>query len=403
LLGAVVRFARAGQGGELLLRSEVVSREKVDVAIVGGGIIGLAHAYVAARSGRKVAVFERNPAAAGASIRNFGMIWPIGQPVGPLRQMALRSREIWLEVLQEAKLPYLATGSLHVAYREDEAAVGREFSERAPELGYDCAWLSAPETLQRSRAVRPQGLLGALWSPTEMTVDPRQIVGGLPRFLAERYGVRFFFNTAVQKVETSDLEAGGQTWEADVIIVASGDDFQTLFPEYFRRSGITRCKLQMMRTVPQPDGWALGPSLAFGLTFKHYATFQICASLQALKERIPRETPEFEKWGIHVMVSQTAGGELTIGDSHEYGLAVDIFDKPEVNRLILDYVRQYLRVPTLEIGASWHGVYAKHPEHAYVSLAPVEGVCLVVVTSGLGMTMSFGIAEQTLQGKSAAA
>lgn len=380
-----------------------MSREKVDVAIVGGGIIGLAHAYVAARSGRKVAVFERNPAAAGASIRNFGMIWPIGQPVGPLRQMALRSREIWLEVLQEAKLPYLATGSLHVAYREDEAAVGREFSERAPELGYDCAWLSAPETLQRSRAVRPQGLLGALWSPTEMTVDPRQIVGGLPRFLAERYGVRFFFNTAVQKVETSDLEAGGQTWEADVIIVASGDDFQTLFPEYFRRSGITRCKLQMMRTVPQPDGWALGPSLAFGLTFKHYATFQICASLQALKERIPRETPEFEKWGIHVMVSQTAGGELTIGDSHEYGLAVDIFDKPEVNRLILDYVRQYLRVPTLEIGASWHGVYAKHPEHAYVSLAPVEGVCLVVVTSGLGMTMSFGIAEQTLQGKSAAA
>ena len=380
-----------------------MSREKVDVANVGGGIIGLAHAYVAARSGRKVAVFERNPAAAGASIRNFGMIWPIGQPVGPLRQMALRSREIWLEVLQEAKLPYLATGSLHVAYREDEAAVGREFSERAPELGYDCAWLSAPETLQRSRAVRPQGLLGALWSPTEMTVDPRQIVGGLPRFLAERYGVRFFFNTAVQKVETSDLEAGGQTWEADVIIVASGDDFQTLFPEYFRRSGITRCKLQMMRTVPQPDGWALGPSLAFGLTFKHYATFQICASLQALKERIPRETPEFEKWGIHVMVSQTAGGELTIGDSHEYGLAVDIFDKPEVNRLILDYVRQYLRVPTLEIGASWHGVYAKHPEHAYVSLAPVEGVCLVVVTSGLGMTMSFGIAEQTLQGKSAAA
>ena len=47
--------------------------------------------------------------------------------------------------------------------------------------------------------------------------------------------------------------------------------------------------------------------------------------------------------------------------------------------------------------------HAKHPEHAYVSLTPVEGVRLIVVTSGLGMTMSFGIAEQTLQGKSAAA
>lgn len=380
-----------------------MSHEKFDVAIVGAGIIGLAHAYVAARSGRKVAVFERNPAAAGASIRNFGMIWPIGQPAGPLRQTALRSRELWLAALQEAKLPFLATGSLHVAYREDEAAVGREFSERAPSLGYQCAWLSAQETLERSRAVRPEGLLGSLWSPTEMTVDPRQILGNLPRFLTERYGVQFFFNTAVEKVDTSRLEAGGETREADAIIVASGDDFQTLFPKYFGQSGITRCKLQMMRTVLQPEGWALGPSLAFGLTFKHYLTFQICASLQALKERIVRETPEFEKWGIHVMVSQTSRGELTIGDSHEYGLAVDIFDKSQVNRLILDYARQYLRVPTLEMGESWHGVYAKHPEHAYVTVTPVEGVRLVVVTSGLGMTLSFGIAEQTLQGKSAAA
>ena len=380
-----------------------MSREKVDVAIVGAGIIGLAHAYIAARSGRRVAVFERNPVAMGASIRNFGMIWPIGQPPGPLREMALRSRQTWLEVLQEAQLPYLATGSLHVAYREDEAAVGREFSDRAPSLGYDCAWLSAQETLRRSHAVRTEDLLGALWSPTEMTVDPRQIIGSLPRFLTERYGVQFFFNTAVQNVETSSLETGDQTWQSNLIIVANGDDFQTLFPEFFRQSGITRCKLQMMRTISQPQGWTLGPSLAFGLTFKHYATFQVCTSLQAFKDRVVRETPEFEKWGIHVMVSQTSLGELTIGDSHEYRLAVDIFDKPEVNRLILDYARQYLRVPTLEIGQSWHGVYGKHPVHAYIRFDAVDCVRIVTMTSGLGMTMSFGIAEETFQGKSAAA
>ena len=380
-----------------------MTTNKVDVAIVGAGIIGLAHAYIAARSGRKVTVFERNPAAIGASIRNFGMVWPIGQPAGTLHQTALRSRAIWQEVLEAAHLPFFATGSLHVAYREDEAAVGREFSERAPALVYDCSWLSPQETVQRSHAIRPDGLLGALYSPTELTVDPRQIIASLPKFLAERYGVQFSFNSAVQKVESSHLYASGQHWEADLIIVASGDDFQTLFPEGFRNSGITRCKLQMMRTVPQPPGWTLGPSLAFGLTFKHYPTFLFCSSLQALKERIDRETPEFEKWGIHVMVSQNASGELTIGDSHQYGLAVDIFDKPEVNRLILEYARQYLRVPKLEIAETWHGVYAKHPEHAYVSLTPIEGVRLIVVTSGLGMTMSFGIAEQTLQGKSAAA
>jgi len=376
---------------------------KVDVAIVGAGIIGLAHAYIAVRSGRKVAVFERNPAAIGASIRNFGMIWPVGQPPGPLHEMALRSREIWLEVLREAGLPFFATGSLHMAYRKDEEAVGREFSEKGPSLGYQCSWLTLRETLKRSRAVRSEGLRGALWSPTELTVDPRQVIGSLPKFLAERYGVQFYFNTAVRSVETSRLEAGGQLWEADSIIVASGDDFQSLFPEHFRESGVTRCKLQMMRTAPQPQGWALGPSLAFGLTFKHYPTFQVCRSLEALKGRIARESPELEKWGIHVMVSQSASGELTIGDSHEYGLAVDIFDKPEVNWLILDYAKQYLRVPTLEIAETWHGIYAKHPELAYVRFRPIEGVQLVIVTSGIGMTMSFGIAEQTFREASVAA
>jgi len=376
---------------------------KWDVAIVGAGIVGLAHAYLAARGGRRVAVFERNPAALGASIRNFGMIWPIGQPAGALHEMALRSRAIWVEVLDQAKLPYLATGSLHVAYREDEAAVGLEFSEKALALGYECAWLSPQQTLERSGAIRPEGLLGALWSPTELTVDPRQIIRGLPKFLAERYGVELFFNAAVSKVEAGFLEAGGQRCEAGLIIAASGDDFQTLFPEYFRESGITRCKLQMMGTLPQPQGWALGPSLAFGLTFKHYPTFQICNSLRALKDRIERETPDFERWGIHVMVSQNSAGELTIGDSHEYGLAIDIFDKPVLNELILTYARQFLRVPHLEIAENWHGVYAKHPENAYMRFAPAEGVHVVTVTSGIGMTMSFGIAEQTFQDRSVAA
>jgi hypothetical protein len=159
----------------------------------------------------------------------------------------------------------------------------------------------------------------------------------------------------------------------------------------------------MMRTRPQPQGWALGPSLAFGLTFKHYPTFQICTTLQALKDRIARETPYFDKWGIHVMVSQNSSRELTIGDSHEYGLAVDIFDKPAVNQLILDYARQFLLVPTLDIAENWHGVYAKHPDHAYMTFSPAAGVRIVTVTSGIGMTMSFGIAEQTFRDKSVAA
>src|SRR6266849_4653006 len=97
--------------------------QSFDDAIVGAGILGLAHAYHLAKRGRRVVVFERSPRAIGASVRNFGMLWPIGQPAGSMHRLALRSREIWLKVLQASGLWHGRAGSLHLAYHEDEAQV----------------------------------------------------------------------------------------------------------------------------------------------------------------------------------------------------------------------------------------------------------------------------------------
>jgi FAD dependent oxidoreductase TIGR03364 len=364
-----------------------MASKTADVAIVGAGILGIAHAYALARRGHSVVVFERSPQALGASVRNFGMIWPIGQPAGRMLEMAMRSRELWMEALEAARLPHFATGSLHLAYRDDEATVGREFCELGPKMGYSCEWLEAPDVLERSPAVRPEGLLGAIWSPTEITVDPRVTLAQLPWFLGEKYGVRFHWSTVVAAI---DPAAYGAT------IVCSGHDFETLYPAAFRSSGVTRCKLQMMRTHPQPEAWQLGPALAAGLTLRFYESFAVCKTLSALKERIAAETPEYNQFGIHVLVSQTAGSELTIGDSHEYGEALDPFDRTEIDDLILRYAGGFLQAPKMEIAQHWHGVYARHPDLPYLSLSPESNVRVVTATGGAGMTLSFGLAEQTL-------
>lgn len=130
---------------------------RFDDAVVGAGIVGLAHAYHLARRGRRVAVFERSPRACGASIRNFGMLWPIGQPPGPLARLALRSREIWLEVLTAAGLWHDKVGSLHLAYNADEAAVLEEFAGRAAGTGLDLALLSPAEVVRRVPGGMPHG------------------------------------------------------------------------------------------------------------------------------------------------------------------------------------------------------------------------------------------------------
>src|SRR6476619_7220671 len=62
---------------------------------VGAGIVGLATARALARRKYDVKVIERTDRAMGASIRNFGMIWPVGQPDGQLYERALLSSNIW--------------------------------------------------------------------------------------------------------------------------------------------------------------------------------------------------------------------------------------------------------------------------------------------------------------------
>jgi FAD dependent oxidoreductase TIGR03364 len=234
-----------------------------------------------------------------------------------------------------------------------------------------------------------------MFSASELRIDPRAASAQIASWLASSPNVECCFGTAVVDVHNRTVRASDdRAWRASRVVICSGSDLQTLYPQVFAASGLMLCKLRMLRSVAQPSPNQSSPHLASGLTLRHYAAFRECPSLPALRSRVQKETPELDRFGIHVMAAQTRAGEVILGDSHEYGDKVTPFDKTEIDDLILREARKVFRLNDWSISERWNGVYAKHPDLPVYEAMPEPDVHLCVGTGGAGMTMAFGLAER---------
>lgn len=364
------------------------------VLIIGSGIIGLAHAITAREAGCRVIVCERDGRALGASVRNFGTLWPVGCAFGPEREQALYGVRRWKELAAQAGFWTSAKGSLSLAYRGEAWAVLNEFASGAEEFEL----MADDEVQRRFPAVNPEGLRGALFSPVETVVHSPSALVALTNY-ARQLGVEFHFGKPVIRVLDGAVEcADGDRFAFDHLVIAAGEEMRLLFPKELAAANIRRCRLQMMRTVPQPAGFDLGAILVSDLTLCHYPAFRDCPSTPLLRARLEAELPRHRDWGVHVIAAQHHDGTLTLGDSHEYADDFAPESHAEVEELILDALRRFVRVPDLRIASRWHGVYLKSTVgQTQVVLRPRERVTMVTAMGGLGMTLSWGLAQQTVQ------
>jgi len=367
-----------------------------DIAIVGAGIVGLAHAYMALRKGYRVVLFERDQFAVGASVRNFGLIWSIGQEPGIGLERALCSRKHWAEVSKQAGFWLNNNGSLHVVYHEDEWNVLQEFMELYKHAAYQCALLSPSQVKEKSGVVKQQGLPGGLWSETEGTVCAREAIRRIPIWLQEKYGLILKFGHVVTEISLPHVKTARENWRADKVFVCSGADFESLYPEVFDKQPVSKCKLQMLKAIPEKP-IHLGPTLCGGLTLRHYAAFGKCPSLKIMDARYDATSEDYKDHGIHVLLAQNENGELIIGDSHHYSRTVEPFDYEFVNDVILKYLETFADLGALRITERWHGVYPKVTGDINLITTPEANVTIVTGLGGAGMTLSFGLAEELME------
>jgi len=366
---------------------------KTDILIVGSGIVGMACAWAALEKGLSVQVIDRDPVCVGASIRNFGFVTVTGQGRGDTWRRARRSRDVWASIASQADIAIEHTGLYVQAQRLQAKTVLQELLQQ-PE-GRELRWLEGRELRDAAPQLAQSYILGALYSPHELRIESRVAIEKLRQWLASR-GVVFHMGKAVGQVVTGAVQTHQGWYQAKRIAVCPGPDIRSLFPHHFEKNRTQLCQLQMLRVQP-PSGYRLPAAVMSDLSLARYRGYAELPGAQRLLDRLRDECREELNHGVHLIVVQSKDGSLVVGDSHHYGTAHPPFASSDVERLILQEMQRMLCLGHYSVSERWTGIYPSGPADAFFETV-LPGVDLISVTSGTGMSTSFGLAEDWIQG-----
>ena len=207
---------------------------RTDVAIIGGGLIGLSIAWRLAQAGRAVTVVERDTVGSGASLAATGMLAPAAEHEpgsDPLLPLALESLRRWpafrdeLEAASGRAIDYRTDGTLVLAIGRDEVDRLRFRYDLQRRSGVAAEWIAGTEVRRREPALRPSVTAG-VFCPQDHQVDPRLVMEALVA-ACRAGGVRIVEGACVTALDwtggrVTGLSTAKGALRAETVILASG-------------------------------------------------------------------------------------------------------------------------------------------------------------------------------------
>lgn len=227
-----------------------------DILIVGAGITGVATALYLAEHGASVTVIERYQPAAMASGWTLGGVRQSGRDPAEL-ELAQRAVSLW-QLLDEqlgAKTGYRQTGNLRLARNDAEAQLIHTLVKHQQDAGLSIELLDA-EALRTQAPALSSKLICASLCSSDGQADPIATSHAY-RLAAERLGVRFQTQTAVQGINTnggrfSSLNTSAGTVHADTCILATGVQTNELLEPMGLHLPIQWAVVNVMLSKPMP-------------------------------------------------------------------------------------------------------------------------------------------------------
>lgn len=365
-------------------------QRRYDVVVVGAGILGLAHAYHAFDRGLSVAVIDHADRVAGASVQNFGHVCITAQS-GVARDYALAGREHWLDLSRKVGFWISESGTYCVARRDDEMAVLTEFADRRGPVEVE---LLPRDRILAALPVSGSRVVGGMYMSGDLQVDPREAAPAVARWL-EASGVDYFWRTAATGFDPGVVHTSRGDLRAGTVFVTVNHDIDRLFPERAERRGLLRCRLHMLRArMPLPA--PLPAPLFTGWSLVRYRGFADLPATAALAARLREEHPDYADLDLHQMYTPQPDGSILLGDTHIRDVSAEPFQSERGFEVLIREAAALFGVPDVTVTERWQGVYGSAPDSEFLIEEPVDGVHVVTVTTGIGMTTGMGLAKDRI-------
>ncbi|WP_029089015.1 TIGR03364 family FAD-dependent oxidoreductase [Brevibacterium album] len=374
-----------------------------DIAVVGSGIVGLAHARAALRRGLTVTVIEADHEPVGASVRNFGHCCITGQ-TGIAAELAEAGREHWLSAASAAGFWARESGAYVAASSGAEMRVLKEAQRaqgaeriRLLDAAEIAAALGTAETGTSAAGTGATTAVGGAHLPRDLRVDPRTAAPALAAWLRAQPGVAVLTGTRALEIAPGGVLTTRGFVSADHTFACTGHHLQGLLPELAERAGVRECALNMA-LVDAPAHLTTDAAVLTGTSLLRYDAFSTTAAAGPLRAHLAETEPALLGIGANVMFARRPDGSLLVGDSHAYAPTVGPFLDEDATEVLLTAAARILGTPSLRVRQRWQGVYASSETRPLVIEPLGSHATAVTVATGIGMTLAFGLAEHTLTG-----
>lgn len=211
---------------------------KVDVVVIGAGIVGTSTAYELARKGRSVALIEKGVVAGEQSGRNWGWVRQQNRDFHEL-PLAMVSLQRWAELGAElgADLGFRRTGCLYATKDPAELERWVSWSGQARAHGFTNETLTASQVQARMKGSTTPWI-GGIWSPLDGRAEPGMAASAMAEGAKAR-GVFLHQNCAARGLDLSNRQVKG-VWtergliQAEAVVLAGG----AWSSRFLRRHGI---------------------------------------------------------------------------------------------------------------------------------------------------------------------